>query len=122
MKALIHSVEFEGFVASNIRGLSNQICVGVEIIKICGWLMNALLCPGENNVERSASNFQALMLRGGQVEGIDDGESPASGGKLLRLRIMGASGNVGIWRYRGTSLTRNSPLLGPYSRAIPRVL
>ena len=27
-----------------------------------------------------------------------------------------------IARYRGTSLIRNSPLLGPYSRNIPRVI
>ena len=27
-----------------------------------------------------------------------------------------------IWEYRGTSLIRNNPLLGPYGRPMPRVL
>ena len=32
------------------------------------------------------------------------------------------SGSENMRMYRGTSLIRNTPLLGPYSRTIPRVL
>ena len=35
-------------------------------------------------------------------------------------RVMPSGGTLAV--YRGTSLIRNTPLLGPYSRTIPRVL
>ena len=32
------------------------------------------------------------------------------------------STRLSVWVYRGTSLIRNTPLLGPYGRTLPRVL
>jgi len=43
-------------------------------------------------------------------------------GWLPGLAISGVLGNDAIGSCRGTSLIRTPPLLGPYSRTIPRVL
>jgi hypothetical protein len=37
-------------------------------------------------------------------------------------RREGPEVEVALPRYRGTSLIRNTPLLGPYSRTLPRVI
>jgi len=36
------------------------------------------------------------------------------------IGLPASTGNNQVWGYRGTSLIRNSPPLGPYRRTIPR--